>query len=357
MKIRGSAALAVSMLAALLTACGGDPAGNDPASPRTHDLDTVTLQVEEVPLIYTTTGSVVSDERVDISSRIPAYVRDIAVREGERVSRGQLLATLDSRDVEANIRSSQARRDQAVAAVQDAEKDFADAENLFAKGVIPATTHRKSSLQLQLARDELAGAEAALAGVMAQREYTRILSPVAGVVVTRHQRGGDLASPGTPLITVESDTALLFDTYIAEQRVADIHNGDTVELSVDALGQVLSGDVVRLVFSGNPVTRGFQVKVSLPAAPGLLPGMFGRARFTIGHKKAVVIPRRALVDRGGLTGVYVVGDGGKLRFRWVRTEHPLGERMLVLAGVDAGETIVAAPTTAVRDGDLLAVKG
>ncbi|MGK2913944.1 MAG: efflux RND transporter periplasmic adaptor subunit [Porticoccaceae bacterium] len=344
----------VLALAVLLTGCGSDPQANPKATPQTHALATVTLNLEQVPLIYTTTGSIVSDERVDINSRIPAYVRTIAVREGERVAKNQLLATLDSRDIEANIRSAEARRDQAVAAVRDAEKDFADAENLFGKGVIPATAHRKSGLQLQLARDELAGAEAALAGTQAQRQYTRILSPVAGMVVARHQRSGDLASPGTPLITVESDTALLYETYIAEQRVGDIHNGDVVELRIDALGQTLAGEVVRLVSSGNPVTRGFQVKISLPPSPGLLPGMFGRSRFVIGHKPAVVIPRPALVERGGLDGVYVVGDDRQLRFRWVRREQAVGDSIVILAGLDAGETIVAAPTVAVRDGDLLA---
>lgn len=352
-KIRGVFG-AVLALAALLTGCGSDPEANPTAAARTHRLATITLNPEQVPLIYTTTGSVVSDERVDISSRVTAYVRTIAVREGDRVAKDQLLATLDSRDIEATIRSAEARRDQASAGVRDAEKDFADAENLFAKGVVPATTQRKSSLQLQLARAELAAAEAALAGVQAQRHYTHILSPVAGAVVARHLRRGDLASAGTPLITVESDTALLFETYIAEQRVARIHSGDTVELSIDALGQTLNGEVVRLVSSGNPVTRGFQVKISVPAIPGLLPGMFGRSKFTIGDKTATVIPRRALVDRGGLVGVYVVDPDSKLKFRWVRSEQPIGERILILAGLDPGETIVAAPTNEVRDGDLLA---
>ncbi len=349
---------------ALLAACGGDPLANAPPPPTTFAVPTEVVSTRDIPLIYTTTGSVVSDERVDISSRTAAYVRTIEVREGQRVNYKQLLATLDSQDIDANIRAAQANRDQAGAAQRDARKDVEDGARLFARGVLPETTLRKARLQLQLASDNLAAAEAALSRARAERQYTQILSPVAGVVVARHGRVGDLAAPGKPLITVESDTALLFATHVAERRVASIRTGDSVQISIDALGQTqrgetlsgqaLNGEVIRLVASGNPVTRGFEVKVSLPATPGLLPGMFGRARFTLGSPQAVVVPAAALVERGGLTGVYVVAADGRAHFRWLRTEHAAGSGIVVLAGLDAGERIVTAPTAKMREGDQVA---
>lgn len=360
-RLRGDSGLLLATVGALLiSACGGDPAANPPPPPQTLAVATTVVTAGDIPLIYTTTGSVVSDERVEISSRTPAYVRTIEVREGQRVELKQLLATLDSQDIDANIRAAQANRDQAGAAQRDARKDVEDAAKLFAKGVLPEATLRKARLQLQLASDNLAAAEAALSRARAERQYTQIRSPVAGVVVARHGRVGDLAAPGKPLITVESDTALLFATQVPERRVASIRSGDSVQISIDALGQTpsgetLTGEVVRVVASGNPVTRGFEVKVSLPATPGLLPGMFGRARFTIGSRNALVVPATALVERGGLTGVYVVADDGRTRFRWLRTEHRVGAGTVVLAGLDAGERIVTAPTGKMREGDRVAL--
>lgn len=338
----------------LLAACGGDPAPTPPAAARVFQVPTLVTTIRDIPLTYTATGSVISDERVEISSRTAAFVRSIDVREGQRVQQRQLLATLDSQDIEAGIRAATATRDQMAAARSDATRDVEDGTKLFAKGLVAETYLRKSRLAMQVASENLAAAEAGRARALAERQYTRILSPVAGVVVARHQRAGGLASPGTPLLTVESDTALLFETQIAERQVAGIGIGDAVQVRMDALGLDLRGEVLRRVSSGNPVTRGFQVKVSLPATAGLLPGMFGRAQFTVGTQKAVVVPLTALVDRGGLTGVYVVDAGQRLRFRWLRTGQPFESGRLVLAGLDAGERIVAVSNSKMREGDQLA---
>ena len=114
------------------------------------------------------------------------------------------------------------------------------------------------------------------------------------------------------------------------------------------------GEVVRLVSSGNPVTRRYLVKISLADPQGLVPGMFGRSVFTVGTRAGILIPPAALAERGGLTGVFVVGEAGVLRFRWVRTGAEHRERTEITAGLDAGETLLAQVTATVKDGDLLA---
>lgn len=344
----------VAALLVLLNACGGDPPPHPAPEARVFQAPTAVVAAREIPVIYTTTGTVVSDERVQISSRTAAYVRTVNVREGERVGLGQLLATLDSQDIDANVRIAQAERDKALAADADAQRDLEDSEKLLAKGMVAQAHRRKALLQRRSAGETLQGTEAALARALSERQYTRILSPVAGVVVARHQRSGDLASPGSPLVTVESDTALLFETHAVEQRVTDIRIGDAVDVRIDALRKPLRGEVLRLVASGDPVTRGFQVKVSIPPTPGLLPGMFGRGQFTIGTKRALVIPATAFVDRGGLTGVYVVDANGRLNFRWLRTEHGTQDGLVVLAGLEPGERIVQTPTSKMREGDRIA---
>lgn len=350
-------AFAAAVLTLLLSACGGDPKPNAPPKARVFEAATTVIAPREIPVIYTTTGTVVSDERVEISSRTAAYVRTVNVREGERVQLGQLLATLDSQDIEADVRMAQAERDKAMVTSADARRDLEDSEKLLAKGMVAEAHRRKALLQQQSANETLQGAEAALARALSERQYTRILSPVAGVVVARHQRAGDLASPGTPLVTVESDTALLFETHAVEQRVTDIRIGDLVDVQIDALRAPIRGEVLRLVASGDPVTRGFQVKVSIPPTQGLLPGMFGRGQFTIGTKQALVVPASTLVDRGGLTGVYVVDAGQRLNFRWLRTEHGAADGFVVLAGLEPNERVIAAPTSRMREGDRVEAAG
>lgn len=318
-------------------------------------MQTVAVAARELPLLYTGTGSVVSDQRVDIDSRVSAYIRAIEVREGQRVAEGQLLATLDAHGVEAAIRATVAARDQALAARDDAARDVHDAQILNGIGAASGVNLRKARLQLQTASETLAAAEAELARAQSERQYVRILSPIDGLVVARHRRAGDLALPGVPLLTVESDSVLLFETQVAERVVGAIQAGDAVQVSIDALGASLQGEVQRRVASGDPVTRRFLVQVRLPRTEGLLPGMFGRALFTVGAREAIVVPAAAVVERGGLRGVYVVGDEARVRFRWLRTEHASGQGIVVSAGLDSGERIVAAPPQEMREGDLVAV--
>lgn len=342
-------------VALLSAACTRERAPHQPPPPRSFPVPTTIVAARQLPLLHTGTGSVVSDQRVDIGSRVAAYIRAIEVREGQRVAAGQLLVTLGARDVEAAIRAAVAAREQARAARDDAQRDVEDAQTLYDRDAVSAAHLRKARLQLQTANEALAAAEAELARAQSERQYVRILSPVDGLVVARHRRAGDLAQPGTPLLTVESDSVLLFETQVAERVVGAIHVGDAVQVSIDALEETLQGEVQRRVASGDPVTRRFQVKVRLPRTVGLLPGMFGRARFTVGAREAIVVPAAAVVERGGLRGVYVVDDAARVRFRWLRTEHATGQGVVVSAGLDAGERIVAAPPQDLREGDLVAV--
>lgn len=346
--------IGATVSAVLVTACGRDPAPHIAAVGRTFDVPIVELRSRTIPLIYTATGTVVSDERVEISSRTTAYVRSLEVREGERVRQRQLLAHLDSQDLDARIRAATAARDQTRAAQADADRDVKDSATLLSRGLVAQAHQRKAQLALDAATESSRMAEAALSQALAERQYTRILSPVAGVVVARHRRTGDLITPGTPLLTVESDTALLFQTEVPEQRVAGIAVGDAVPVQVDALKQIFGGEVVRRVASGDPLTRGFEVKVALPAASGLLPGMFGRAAFGVGQRQALVVPAASLVERGGLTGVFVVDPQRTLRFRWVRTGQSVENGVVVEAGLDAGERIATQVPSTMRDGDALA---
>jgi multidrug efflux pump subunit AcrA (membrane-fusion protein) len=106
-----------------------------------------------------------------------------------------------------------------------------------------------------------------------------------------------------------------------------------------------------VVPSADPATRSYQMKIALPETAGLTPGMFGRASFQIGESKSLVVSRQALVERGGLSGVFVVDEDGKAHFRWLHIGREWPDRVEVTAGLKTGERLVAAPDSALRDGD------
>lgn len=339
-----------------LVACGRDPAPQANAPASEHALPTLTVAEEPLPEYYQTSGSVVSDERVEVSSRITAYIRSLDVREGQQVRRGQRLATLESRDLAATIQQSEAQRERAESERRDADKSLSDATALLEIGAISAVALRKAQLERDVAEQNVASAMAAVLSAQAQLQYTDIISPLAGTVVARNARTGDLITPGAPIVTVESDTALLFETYVAESQVHHVAVGDTVDVDIDATGKSYRGRIIRRVFSGDPVTRRYQVKIQIDSATEVAPGMFGRSTFRLGMKPGLTVPDAALTERGGLTGVFVVGDEARLQFRWVRTGRRLGGRTEVTAGLRPGEVVLAQVTALVRDGDRLSAR-
>ena len=343
--------LLLSIILIALAGCNKDEYPTAVREVQTHNLPVVATKLQNIALYYRTTGSVVSDSRVDITSRVTGFIEQIIVKDGQRVTKGQELVLLDSNHVDGAIQQAVSLVSKARLSLQDAQTDTNRYEELFKSGTIAANTLQKTRLLRDVARDSLHEAEAGLAAAQSERQYTRIVSPANGVVVSRSKRNGDLATPGVPIIAIESDTTLLFDTYIPESRVSQIAPGLGVTMEIDALGKSLDGVVSSIIPSGDPVTRRYQVKISLPEANDALPGMFGRVRFVVGLEQSPVIPSTALIERGGLKGVFVVNDEGRAYFRWLRLGQELPNTIQVTAGLDAGEQIVAIAETQLREGD------
>lgn len=340
-----------ALISVVLAACGPAPEARSPSSAKSWNLPVVKTASTEIPVDYTTVGSVVSDQRIEMTSRMTGYIHELLVREGDRVRRGQIIARLDGADVDGAIRQSRAAVASANAAFADAQVDFERFQRLYERGTITENEWRKIRVRRDAAREALNQAQAALDTANAQRGYVDISSPGDGVVVACLKRAGDLALPGVPILTLEIGTALLFETAVSEAHVTSIAVGGRTRVKIDAMAHILDGTVRRVVPSGDPVTRSFQVKIALPETAGLKPGMFGRASFDVGYSQSLLVPAQAVFERGGLRGVFVVDAAGKAHFRWLRTGREWPDHIEVTAGLTPGERVVAAVDPGVREGD------
>lgn len=322
-------------------------------SPQTWQLPISEVAVVALPRNYVTTGSVISDQRIEVTSRATGFIQEILVREGERIVKGQPLIMLDDADIKGAIEQAQSVVNKSLSALKDAQTDLDRFETLFKHGSISGEKLRKTKLVWDVAEDTLQEAEAALHTAQAQRQYVRITSPITGVVVARHKRQGDLTVPGAPILTVESDSGLLFETYVAESRLGKLRQDDVVQVDIDALDKPLAGIITRIVPSADPLTRKFLVKIALPEQEGLMPGMFGRSYFQLGTEQATVISPNALTQRGGLQGVFVVDKQNNAHFRWLRTGKVNDNYIEILAGLQAGELVVITPNARLHEGDFI----
>jgi RND family efflux transporter MFP subunit len=180
--------------------------------------------------------------------------------------------------------------------------------------------------------------------------YARIAAPFSGVVTTKHVDVGALAAPGTPLFTLEDSRRYWLEAAVPESQAASVKRGQSLPVSIEAAALSVNATVSEIVPAADPTTRTILVRVDLPAAAGLRSGLFGRAWVPVGRRQAIQVARQAVIERGQLQGVYVVGQDDIARFRLVRTGQAGKGVVEILSGLTGGEKVILAGAEKVTDG-------
>src|SRR6185436_8460541 len=141
------------------------------------------------------------------------------------------------------------------------------------------------------------------------------------------------------------------ETSVAESHTARVRLGAEVPVRIDALGGLdITGSVAEIMPAADPATRSVVVKIDLPATRGLRSGQYGIAAFPAGERVVIAVPRGALVDRGQLTGIFVVDDSNVARLRFVTAGERVGGSVEILSGLDEGQRFVAENAGNLADG-------
>ena len=173
---------------------------------RTVEAQAVTVSLTATPVFDATPGSVVSEQQVQVASRLMGYIRDIQVHEGDAVKTGQLLFTIDPSDIQGQVAQARAGHAQAEAALGDAKSDFERFSNLYKEESVPKLQYDKMKLQYSIAQNQARAARAGLDMAESQLRYAEVRAPIAGVVTHKMASKGDLAAPGRPVLGVGKKT-------------------------------------------------------------------------------------------------------------------------------------------------------
>jgi RND family efflux transporter MFP subunit len=206
-----------------------------------------------------------------------------------------------------------------------------------------------------VAQENLAAAKAGLEQAESQLNYANVRAPFDGVIVQKLAVAGDLAAPGNPIVVIENLRSLSVQTEVSQDLYAVIKVGDTAQIQVDGVLTPMTGEVYSLVSAANPRTRGHATKLSLPAVDNVNSGTFARISFVRGERQAVLLPESAIVTRGGIQGVFVVGADNLVSFRMVRIGEKLNDHFEVQAGLDVGEQVVVSNNQTLVNGDRVSV--
>lgn len=309
-------------------------------------------------------GTVRARTSASVSARVAGTISLMRVREGDRVKKGELLARIDARENQASAAVAAAGIDEAGRALDEAvaRKKLADTtferyQRLFAEQAVTRQEFDIRQTEKEVAAQGVARAEARLRqarelsrGAGAVADYTRIISPISGVIIARHADLGSSVFPSQPVFTVEDEGSYLLELSLPETLQARVRPGLPVRVSIDALPGSFSLPVGEVVPAADPASRTFIAKVPL-TMKGLRSGMFGRGTVPLGRgASAVMVDKAALVERGALAAVWVVDGGGVARMRLVKVGKTVADRVEILAGLSAGEGVVTSGVEKVSEG-------
>ncbi len=326
---------------------------------------TETVAKASVDNYYETSASVKSKTNSVISSMITGKVTSLAVQEGDSVSAGQLLLTIDSRDTaqraigaSAGVSAAQKGVEQAAQNKKMAEVTYQRYKNLYNEKVITkqefdqySTQKNIAALEYQRAQAGVQQARAGLGEVRVYQSYARVTAPISGIVTQRNIDLGSTALQGQPILTIESPSNQEIVANVDESYLKQVRVGQGVNLVVD--GKTLKTKITNVVPSVDPMTRTFKIKLD---TKGLNSGLYAKIQIPVGKKDAIAVAQAAIVQKGQLTGVYTVDENNIISYRLIKTGKNLGDKVEVISGLTDGDKIIVSGVENAIDGGEISEK-
>ena len=310
------------------------------------DLATAPVQVKDIPLERAFDGVLEAVKKATVSAQTSGRIQAIFFDVDDYVEKGAVLLRFSDTEQKARVAAAEAALREARVRLKHAEAAYERVRRTYEKKLVAKSELDRARAERDAARERLQAAEAALKAARQELAYTVVRAPYSGIVVARHVEVGELAEPGRPLMTGFSLEALRATAAVPQRFIGAVRRAGAARVEVD--GRRLESGRVTVYPYADPASHTFRVRVRLPAGEkGLYPGMYARVVFPVGSRRALLVPRRAVVYRSEVVAAYVVDGEGRVSFRQLRL-GPAGpdDTVEVLAGLKAGERVALDPIAA-----------
>lgn len=316
---------------------GGPGGGNRSALPVAVEVETVRRGSLAREILVS--GALMPIRTVGVNAQLAGALLTIRAEEGTRVTTGQVLAEVDSREVRAQLRSAEAALALARSTAERSERLLKD------RVVTPAEYERDQAA--------LAAAQASVDALRTRLGYALVRAPITGVVTEKRVEAGDVVQTQTRLYTIADVSTLVVRVQVSELAIAGLKEGQPANVTIDAFGaRRFEGRIRRIFPAADSTTRMVPVEIALSgsAVRELKPGYLARVTMRVGERPGVLLARTtARVGSREAPAVFVI-RGNKAERRLVRVGETGGDQIEILDGLHEGESVVVAGADQLRDG-------
>ncbi|MCC4600541.1 efflux RND transporter periplasmic adaptor subunit [Xanthomonas melonis] len=354
---------------------------------------TPVLKVQTAPVVAISAGSssasvldasgyVVARRMATVSAQVTGKVRQVMIEEGMRVEEGQVMATLDPLDADAQrtlsasqLSAARSQVDNMQAQLTVANADATRLQSLVGAQLVSRSQYEQAAAQRDALRAQLQNAQRnvkvaadqlAIAGI--RSDFNVVRAPFAGVVTAKAAQPGEIVSPlsagggftRTGIGTIVDMDSLEIEVEVGESYIGRVQPKMPVEAVLNAYPDwKIPGEVIAIIPTADRGKATVKVRVAFKVKDArIVPEMGVRVSFLEQAKpqqaakpQGVRVPAAALVERGGSTMAFVVGEQSRVAARTVTPGMAMGDDRQVLSGLAAGDSVVLSPPQALKDGD------
>jgi membrane fusion protein, multidrug efflux system len=324
------------------------------------DTDLLTVRQADLTRTLEVSGTLVAVNSAFVKARVAAEVKSVAVREGDPVRVGQLLAQLDPVEFDLRLRQAEQQAQAARSQLEIAQRALQNSRSLVTQGFI-------SSTALENAVSTEAGAQATLQAALAAVDLARkargdatVVAPIAGFVAQRLVQPGERVPVDARLIEIVDLTRLELQATVPPESAAQLRVGTTAQLQVDGIDGNVPARVARINPSAQAGSRSVIAYLELAPLPGLRQGLFARGAIELDRRRALLLPPSAVRnDQARPYALRLEGDRVSQRALQLGARGLAGvdEAVEVVDGLAEGDRVLAGSLGAVRDGAQVRLTG
>lgn len=322
-------------------------------------IDIVPLREVELTRTLEVTGTLKAARSAFVKAKVAAELRSVSVREGDAVRAGQVIAQLETTELDWRVRQAEQTARASQAQLDIARRALENNRALVQQGFISATALDTSVSNETAAVATLEAARAAAELARKARRDAIVTAPIGGLVAQRLAQPGERVAVDSRIVEIVDLSELELEAAIAPEDIVALRTGAPAELQVDGLAEPIEAYVARLNPSAQAGSRSVAAYLKLAAHSGLRQGLFASGRVELARQRALALPEDAVRLDGARPYVLLVEDG-HVRKRVVRLgargQHE-GRSMVEIAAIEGpsladGQPMLAAAAGLVRDGTL-----
>ncbi len=326
------------------------------AAPKAAMTVTVTQPTSDsLPIALQTNGNISAWQEASVGAELGGLrLATVNVNVGDTVRRGQVLATFARETTEAESLQGKAAQMQAEASYENAKADADRARTIQDTGALSKSQIAQYLTAEKVARAQWEAAKAAYGATQVRLGNTRVLAPDDGIISARGATVGAVVGSGQELFRLVRQGRMEWRAEVTPSEVGRIKVGQKVQVTA-ATGLQIAGQVRAIAPTADAQTRNVLVFVDLPRHSDLKAGTFAQGSFALGQSTALTVPAQSVVVRDGHNYVFVIGADNKAVQRKVDTGRRVGERVEVLNGLKAEESVAVQGAGFLNDADLVKV--